>query len=150
VSQQEASVSFGSAPVEPGPKSTPRRRPTALESIDLPKGVKDPTYCNVTRASAFPRVKVVIDESQNPSDPSRALVIVNGRAYDIQRGIETDLPPEVVEALENAVADKVFQSADGEIHTRPTKRFPFRIQDEEGQRVMAAWKEYHEKQRKAG
>lgn len=147
----EPSVSFGSPDVLPPdvPAKAPRRKQTALESLGLPKGGKDPTFCNVTSASAFPRVNIVVDESSNPSDPSRAFVSVNGRAYDIQRGVATEVPPEVVEALTNAVSDKVYQTPDGEIHTRPTQRFPFRIQDEEGQRVMAAWKEFHEKQRAA-
>lgn len=144
----EPSVSFGTVDVPPEVPKAPRRKSTALESLALPKG-RDPTFCNVTSASAFPRVNIVIDESSNPSDPSRAFVSVNGRAYDIKRGVETPVPPEVVEALTNAVSDKVYQTPDGEVHTRPTQRFPFRIQDEEGQRVMAAWREFHEKQRAA-
>ncbi len=143
----EETVSFGSTPAEPAPRaSRAKRTETALDGLNLPKG-KDPTFCNVTHASAFPRVAVVVDESNDPHTPSRAFFSVNGRGYDIQRGVEMELPPEVVEAMENAVSDKVYQTQDGEVHTRPTKRFPFRIQTEEGQRVMRAWKEFHERQR---
>jgi len=126
--------------------------PASVAPPIVPPG-RDPTECNVTHSSAFPRVRVVVDESADPTEQHSGTVSVNGRMYQFIRGAEIALPPEAVEALEHATVVKVYQVTDGpdkgEIRTRPMQRFPFRILDEEGQRTMRHWREWHEQRRQA-
>lgn len=128
---------------EPAPAPAPSK---------FPPGV-DPTECNVTRASAFPKVRVVIDESSDPADQQNCTVSVNGRAYQFVRGAEIALPPEAIEVLEHATVMRYYQPQSGpqkgELIARPTQRYPFRILDEEGHRTMRLWREWHEQRRAA-
>ena len=130
----------------PQDDDTPKKLPA------YPAGA-DPTECNVTRASLFPRVRVIIDESSDPSDQQNSTVSVNGRAYQFLRGAEIALPPEAIEALEHATVIKHYQAQSGpnkgELVARPTQRYPFRILDEEGHRTMRLWREWHEQRRAA-
>lgn len=99
----------------------------------------------VSQASTDRRVVININESDDPQDLNEVPVQVNGRAYQIQRGRDVPVPPEVVVALENAVIDKAIPMKDdtGIIRgftLRPTKRFPFRIVDEDSMKLLSAWK----------
>jgi len=112
--------------------------------IDIPAPMKV-RVANVSGASTDKRVVININESENPQDLNEVPVQVNGRAYQIQRGKDVAVPPEVVVALENAVADKAIPLEDGQGNVRgftlrPSKRFPFRVVDEESMLILKQWK----------
>lgn len=125
--------------------STPRK-PVAGGYLNLPP---DAAEANVTHASKFPKIRVIFNESNIPSDLNEAFFSVNGRAYQVIRGVEVSLPPEVLEVADHAIIDQVRQRKDGTLYMVPTKRYPYQIQDSEGHRVMEAWKRFHEDRRLA-
>lgn len=113
-----------------------------------PKEVRDTRrHATVSNASTKDRVTININESDDPKDLNEVLVQVNGRAYQIQRGKDVAIPPEVVQALENAVIDRAIPNVDeqGQVRgftLRPTKRFPFTISGEDkSQAIYRKWKQ---------
>jgi hypothetical protein len=70
------------------------------------------------------RFRIFIHESQNASDPKEQPVSINGYAWNIKRGVDVLVPPEVVHVLENAITEVVVQ-AEGGLITRPAHRIPF-------------------------
>lgn len=144
-------VNLGAPPEASAPPQRKTRAPraprsTVTESLDLPS---DAAEANVTQASKFPKIRVIFNESNLPSDLNEAFISVNGRGYQFQRGVEVSLPPEVLEAADHAIIDQVRQRKDGTLYMVPTKRYPYQIQDSEGHRVMEAWKRFHEDRRQA-
>lgn len=145
-------VNLGTPPEAADP--TPRKpraprstaKPAAREYLEMPADAAD---ANVTQASKFPKIRVIFNESNLPSDLNEAFISVNGRGYQFQRGVEVSLPPEVLEAADHAIIDQVRQRKDGTLYMVPTKRYPYQIQDSEGHRVMEAWKKFHEDRRQA-
>jgi hypothetical protein len=113
--------------------------------IEAPKKMKVRT-ANVSGASTDLRVTININESDDSQDADNEVPVqVNGRAYQIKRGQDVAVPPEVVVALENAVVDKAIPMKDENGMTRgftlrPAKRFPFRIVDEQSMAILKAWK----------
>jgi len=101
---------------------------------------------NVSGASTDKRVVININESEDSQDADNEVPVqVNGRAYQIKRGVDVSVPPEVVVALENAVVDKAIPFKDESGMTRgftlrPSKRFPFRVVDEESMSILKHWK----------
>ena len=144
-------VNLGAPPEASAPPQRKTRAPraprsTVTESLDLPN---DAAEANVTHASKFPKIRVIFNESNLPSDLNEAFISVNGRGYQFLRGVEVSLPPEVLEAADHAIIDQVRQRKDGTLYMVPTKRYPYQIQDSEGHRVMEAWKRFHEDRRLA-
>jgi len=144
-------VNLGAPPEASAPPQRKTRAPraprsTVTESLDLPN---DAAEANVTHASKFPKIRVVFNESNLPSDLNEAFISVNGRGYQFLRGVEVSLPPEVLEAADHAIIDQVRQRKDGTLYMVPTKRYPYQIQDSEGHRVMESWRKFHEDRRLA-
>lgn len=86
-----------------------------------------------SRASSAERWRIIIDEPRDQTDAPEAFVGVNGRAYQIKRGVAVDVPPEVVHVLNNAVAERSFPKVNEVtgmpegIVTRKYRRFPFQM-----------------------
>lgn len=120
----------------------------------LPPGVRRLREASVVRASTDARIVIHIDESQDPQDTNEVPVQVNGRAYQIKRGVPVGVPPEVVVALENAVSDRAVPQTDEAgnprgVVLRPYRRYPFRIVDVESQQRMDRWRKAREDRRAA-
>lgn len=113
-------------------------------SVTPPIPVDTRRHATVSSASTKNRILIKINESERAEDNNEVIVGVNGRHYQIQRGVEVGVPPEVVHALENAVVDKAIPQftemgmPNGFI-LRPTKRFPFSFVDVESQQAYKAW-----------
>jgi len=113
-------------------------------------GVEKPAFkvrtANVSGASTDRRVVININESEDSQDADNEVPVqVNGRAYQIKRGVDVAVPPEVVVALENAVVDRAIPLKDETGMTRgftlrPSKRFPFRVVDEDSMLILKQWK----------
>jgi hypothetical protein len=58
---------------------------------------------NLSRSSSKERFRIMIYESREKSDSKEVPVSVNGRAYQIKRGVQVDVPQEVVSVLSDAV-----------------------------------------------
>lgn len=58
---------------------------------------------NLSRSSSKERFRIMIYESREKSDSKEVPVGVNGRAYQIKRGVQVDVPQEVVSVLSDAV-----------------------------------------------
>lgn len=70
------------------------------------------------------RTRVVVHNQEGvPGGMDDVFVAVNGRAYQIKREQEVDLPASVLNVLDNAVTDVMNQ--DGS--TRPAKRFNYSV-----------------------
>lgn len=114
-----------------------------LGGLTPPKPVDTRTHATVSHASTKDRVTIIINESDKPEDLNEVFVSVNGRAYQIQRGVPAAVPPEVVHALDNAVIDKAIQQYENGmpagIILRPTRRYPYQFQSPEDSLVYRAW-----------
>lgn len=87
---------------------------------------------NQSQASSKERWAIVIDEANSETENSEVFVQVNGRAYQIQRGVEVHVPPEVVNVLRDAVIGRSEQTFDEfgrpkGIRVREAPRHPFRV-----------------------
>ena len=87
---------------------------------------------NQSQASSKERWAIVIDEANSETENHEVFVQVNGRAYQIQRGQEVHVPPEVIDVLKNAVIGRSQQMFDEfgrpkGIQVREAPRHPFRI-----------------------
>lgn len=71
-----------------------------------------PGEATVSKASTKARYQIIVEESNNPGDPVEITPSVNGRMYQIRRGVPVDLPPEVLEVLDNAVQTALIQQFD--------------------------------------
>lgn len=71
--------------------------------------------------------KIFIDESSDPSELSFVFVGVNGRAYQIKRGVEVVVPEDIVTVLQDARVEKKVEEEDGSFVIRSYLRFPFRV-----------------------
>lgn len=103
-------------------------------------------HADVSSASTRDRVEIRINESEQQGDSNEVVVGVNGRHYQIRRGVDVGVPPEVVHALENAVIDKAIpQFTDTGMPNgfilRPTRRFPFEFANAEAHLKYKAWRQ---------
>lgn len=106
----------------------------------------DPTAANSSRASTKKRIRIILDEGMGQHDLRTVPVGVNGRTYQIRRGVEVDVPPEVVEVLKHAIETKTIPMVDENTgftkgsYQRDVRRFPYQVQgvavDETGKRLM--------------
>lgn len=103
--------------------------------------------CDVTQSSGWPRITIVIQQG-GKDDLKHCDVWVNGRPYNLWRGVAVAVPPEVVENLEEAKSGMLQEIPLGP--NQPNKhetvdviRFPFSIVDAESATRMALWKESH-------
>lgn len=79
------------------------------------------------RKSNNSRVSLTIFEQEGSDGGQDVCVSVNGKAYQIKRGVEVEVPPEVVQVLETAVIT-VFESLkDGGVQSRDIKRFNYSV-----------------------
>lgn len=92
----------------------------------IEKGVPIPESKPRMRSVGSERVKIVIDESGNPKDSQYVFVSINGRAYQIRRGVEVEVPVEILNVLNDAVESRLIKDADDEWTTKSFLRFPFR------------------------
>lgn len=79
------------------------------------------------------RKRIMIHKTSDASGADDVLVGVNGRMFQIKRGVEVEVPMSVVEVLKNAVADKYEWRADpklsngGEMVKREALAYPFSV-----------------------
>lgn len=79
------------------------------------------------KAAKGDRVRITIFEQDGPGGGDDVFVSVNGRGYQIKRGVEVDVPPEVVEVLNNAVITTFEPQKDGTVRERDVRRFNFSV-----------------------
>jgi hypothetical protein len=73
---------------------------------------------------------ILVDESEG--EANFVFVGVNGKHYQIQRGVEVDVPPNVIEVLSHAVATRLVSVVNPvtgarEMVQRSFLRYPFRV-----------------------
>jgi hypothetical protein len=94
-----------------------------------PKRKRAPRKAKAAAQKTAPRRVIVIDEEEGK--PNYEVVGVNGKVYQIQRGIEVAVPEEVIGVLNNAVASRLVQVKlpDGRVdrQLRKYQSIPFRI-----------------------
>ena len=91
-----------------------------------------PASATMSQASSKERWAIVIDEASSDAENHEVFVQVNGRAYQIQRGVVVHVPPEVVNVLRDAVVGVSRQEFDEfgrpkGISLRSAPRHPFRV-----------------------
>lgn len=72
-------------------------------------------------------VRVIIHNQDGPCGAEDVFVSVNGKAWLIKREHEVDLPPEVLEVLENAEQAVYERDPDGAQREKRMKRFAYSI-----------------------
>lgn len=88
---------------------------------------------NLSRASSKERFRIMIYESREKSDAKEVPVAVNGRAYQIKRGVQVDVPLEVVSVLTDAVIGQGVPIVDDRtgieagVEFVSAARFPFQM-----------------------
>lgn len=101
--------------------------PAREYGLDAVRATVGPS-CDESNASTKARWRVVVARAADPREGSEIKVGVNGRIYQVQRGVAVDLPPEAVLALADAVMSTAIRNADDQIvgwHDAP--RLPFQI-----------------------
>ena len=92
-----------------------------------------------------PRWRIIIPamETEDGSGGRDVLVGVNGRAWQMKRGVELDVPHRVIVALDNAVQDILRHEDDGQGNVnevrRRSKRFTYEVIDRPSKDAIAAW-----------
>lgn len=99
-----------------------------LRSAKQPAG--DTTSANSSRASSKERFAIMIDEAREANEVDPVPVSVNGRLYQLQRGVIVEVPREVVGVLSTAVEDRSIPKKDSAgnpagFDVRKARRFPF-------------------------
>jgi hypothetical protein len=88
---------------------------------------------NLSRSSNKERFRIMVYESREKSDPKTVPVGVNGRAYEIKRGVQVDVPQEVVSVLTDAVVGQGVPIVDERtgieagVEFVSAARFPFQM-----------------------
>ena len=106
----------------------------------------NPNVASASHASSLKRIRINVHESndENPLDP--VPVSPNSRTYQLKRGHEVDVPPEVVEGLANAIEIRYAKAEDekGRMSMKPRRvpRFPYTVigvaVNEKGERLLPA------------
>ena len=78
-------------------------------------------------AKGAKRMKLTIYEQEGTEGSDDVAVSVNGVAYQIKRGVEVEVPSEVVHVLENAVTTVFEPLKEGGVRERNVKRFNFSV-----------------------
>lgn len=121
-----------------------REKQAAEEAGQLRDYHNLPGVANASRASTKARYAITVEEARESSDAVEVFVQVNGRAYQIKRGMIVEVPPEVVNVLNDAVIDKTIVTMDERgmpigFITRKARRFPFTLHgltiNDQGERV---------------
>lgn len=74
------------------------------------------------------RVKIIIAEGEGEENQGDVFVSVNGKAWQIKRGFEVEVPQEVIEVLDHAVTTKMTQNLDTqEMYYKNVPRFAYQI-----------------------
>lgn len=85
-------------------------------------------------------IEIPIVESDDKTGEMDVMVGVNGRAWQLKRGVPLDVPWRVVEALKLTIATSVRHDMDtGEEQFSPTKRFPFHFHSQPTQEQIDEW-----------
>jgi hypothetical protein len=102
---------------------------------------------NESRSTSKERFAIMLDEARDPNEVDPVPVGVNGRLYQLQRGVILNVPREVVGVLKTAVEDRAIPKKDSAgnptgFDLRKARRFPFQefgmVVDAAGQRVENA------------
>lgn len=72
------------------------------------------------------RQRIIIHDGDE-TESRDVFVSVNGRAFQIQRGVEVDVPLEVIEVLNNAKKARLIQKPGGENVFREVPRFSYTV-----------------------
>jgi len=104
--------------------------PPTEEKVDKPRGRRSkPTSPDAAAPvqAAPKRIRILLEENDN-IPPTGLFIGVNGRSYLLVPGEEVAVPPEVVEALNDAVEDiPRVDSSNNVVDYRKKMRFPFRL-----------------------
>ncbi len=72
------------------------------------------------------RVRVILDEG-GEQDLPYVFISLNGVAYKVQRGVEVELPVELLEILDHAVMTVMVKDQNNRYTPRKIMRFPYRV-----------------------
>lgn len=85
-------------------------------------------------------IEIPVVETEDGSGGKDVIVGVNGRAWQIKRGVEVSLPHRVIVALDHAVTSVLRHNPDnGDDIRRESKRFPYQIIERPSKDAIAAW-----------
>lgn len=88
-------------------------------------------------------INIPIVETEDNSGKLDVLVGVNGRVWQIKRGVDVVVPHRVAMALNDALADIVRHNDEGEVDIRKAKRFPFNYSRKPSDAEIEAWEAAH-------
>ena len=87
---------------------------------------------SISRSANKRRIRIILASARDASEGNRVFASVNGRAYDMARNVPVDVPPEVVDVLNNAVQGRAQPHFDIKGNMNGVEfveghRFPFQI-----------------------
>jgi hypothetical protein len=91
-------------------------------------------------------INIPIVDTEDNSGKNDVLVGVNGRAWQIKRGVDVSVPHRVVVALQNAETNIIRHDEEGDVVQRLAKRFPFHAVEMPTQAEIDHWTEITGKQ----
>lgn len=95
-------------------------------------------------------IMIPVVETQDGSGSRDVLVGVNGRGWQLKRGVDLPVPYRVVAALDSAIADLVTHRQDegheGDVVITPSKRFNYQWVEKPSQDAIDEWLERTGKQ----
>lgn len=89
--------------------------------LDAPKAV----VADNAKHSKHKKITINIAKQDKVGGGDPVFVGVQGVGYTIPRGINIDVPAPVVEVLNNAIQERVYQDDDGELHSESVMTYPF-------------------------
>jgi hypothetical protein len=99
---------------------------------------------DASRSASKERYAIMLDEARDQNEVDPVPVGVNGRLYQLRRGVVLDVPKEVIGVLKTAVEDRAIVKKDSAgnptgFDLRKARRFPFQdfglVVDAKGERV---------------
>lgn len=84
-------------------------------------------------------ISIMSTETEDGTGGDDVAVGVNGRVWQLKRGVDLNVPWRVVEALKAAVTTVVRHNDEGDVVTRDSQRIPFTILSQPSAEELAAW-----------
>ena len=97
-----------------------------MTDVDTVEVTNEKPSANKRSATKPSRVKVILHNQEGDLGKIDIVVVVNGYGYQIKRNKPVALPPEVIEAIDNAVVTHI-ERVNGVDESRDLQRFTYSL-----------------------
>ena len=123
------------------PEASPEASPEAAAEIAAqPEPQGHGAVGTLGRGDPRAIISIPVVDTEDRSGENDVIVGVNGRAWQLKRGVDLPVPWRVVEALQNAIGESVRQDPSTGDETRSiNKRVGFQFVEKPSDAAIAAW-----------